>query len=410
MTDPTTDQDSTARADGVATTTTTTDGAPTMTAIVQDRFGSDPARVLRLGRVPRPELTPDRVIVRVRAAAVDRGTVHLLSGHPYLVRVAGYGIRRPKSPVPGLDLAGTVEEVGAEVTGFAPGDEVYGTCEGSFAEFARTKADRLSPKPANLSFEQAAAVPVSGLTALQGLRDKARVEEGDRVLITGASGRRGVLRRADRQGPRRRGDRGVQCRRRSTSSTSLGADHVIDYTREDVTAGDDRFDVILDIGGNTRVSRLRRILTPKGRLVIVGGENGGRWTGGVQRQVGAVLLSPFVSQTLTMFVSSENAADLAALTELVEAGAVTPAVEHVYPLAEAPVAVAPRGRGSDAGQGRALDLRADGAASHLDAAAIASAPGSVVGLGEARSHGPSRSPGPPRPSAGDRAVRSDGTG
>ena len=339
MTDPTTDQDSTARADGVATTTTTTDGAPTMTAIVQDRFGSDPARVLRLGRVPRPELTPDRVIVRVRAAAVDRGTVHLLSGHPYLVRLAGYGIRRPKNPVPGLDLAGTVEEVGADVTGFAPGDEVYGTCEGSFAEFARTKADRLSPKPANLSFEQAAAVPVSGLTALQGLRDKARVEEGERVLITGASGGVGsyAVQIAKALGAE---VTGVCSTAKVDLVTSLGADHVVDYPREDVTA--DRRPLRRDPrhrGQHPCLPLCVRILTPKGRLVIVGGENGGRWTGGVQRQVGAVLLSPFVSQTLTMFVSSENAADLAALTELVEAGAVTPAVEHVYPLAEAPAAV-----------------------------------------------------------------------
>ncbi len=229
--------------------------------------------------------------------------------------------------------------MGADVTGFAPGDEVYGTCEGSFAEFARTKADRLSPKPANLSFEQAAAVPVSGLTALQGLRDKARVEEGDRVLVTGASGGVGsyAVQIAKALGAE---VTGVCSTGKVDLVKSLGADHVIDYTREDVTAGDGRFDVILDIGGNTRVSRLRRILTPKGRLVIVGGENGGRWTGGVQRQVGAVLLSPFVSQTLTMFVSSENAADLAALTELVDAGAVTPAVEHVYPLAEAPAAIA----------------------------------------------------------------------
>ncbi len=310
----------------------------TMTAIVQDRFGSDPAQVLRLGRVPRPELTPDRVIVKVRAAAVDRGTVHLLSGHPYLVRLAGYGLRRPKNPVPGLDVAGTIEAVGADVTGLAPGDEVYGTCEGSFAEFARTKPDRLAPKPANLSFEEAAAIPVSGLTALQGLRDKAHVEEGERVLITGASG--GVGSYAVQIAKARGAEvTGVCSATKADLVRSLGADRVVDYTAQDVTSGDERFDVILDIGGNTPVSRLRKVLTPEGRLVIVGGENGGRWTGGVQRQVGAALLSPFVSQTLTMFVSSENSADLAALTELVEAGDVAPTVERVYPLADAATAL-----------------------------------------------------------------------
>ena len=331
MTDPTTPQSQVLEPEGTSV-------APTMTAIVQDAFGSDPAQVLRVGRVPRPELTPDRVIVRVRAAAVDRGTVHLLSGQPYLVRLAGYGIRRPKNPVPGLDVAGTIEAVGADVTGLAPGDEVYGTCEGSFAEFARTKPDRLALKPANLSFEQAAAVPVSGLTALQGLRDKARVHEGERVLVTGASGGVGsyAVQIAKSLGAE---VTGVCSTGKVDLVKRLGADHVVDYTREDITAGDGRFDVILDIGGYTRVSRLRRLLTRKGRLVIVGGENGGRWTGGVQRQVGAVLLSPFVSQSLTMFLSSENSTDLAALTALIETGDVTPAVEHVHPLAEAPTAV-----------------------------------------------------------------------
>ncbi|MCU0311964.1 MAG: NAD(P)-dependent alcohol dehydrogenase [Acidimicrobiales bacterium] len=311
--------------------------AGTMVAAVQDRYGTDPDAVLRIERVARPVVGAGEVLVRVRAAAVDQGTVHLMTGLPYLVRL-GFGLRGPKRRVPGLDLAGIVEEVGAGVTDLAPGEEVFGTSHGSFAELAPAPADHLAPKPPSLTFEQAAAMPVSGLTALQAVRDRAGVTAGESVLVLGASGGVGsyVVQIAKAFGAEVTG----VCRTEKVDLVrSLGADHVVDHTVDDVTAGERRFDVVIDSGGNTRVSRLRRILAPAGRLVIVGGENGGRWTGGIQRQAGAMALSPFVGQTLTTFVSSENADDLRALTELVEAGQLRPAVDRTYPLREAAAAL-----------------------------------------------------------------------
>ena len=203
----------------------------------------------------------------------------------------------------------------------------------------RARASKLAPKPANLSFEEAAAVPVSALTALQALRDTANVHAGQQVLIIGASGGVGTLRRADRQGLRRRGDRRVQHGEDRTWSASLGADHVIDYTREDFADGEHRYDVILDIGGCNRLAHLRRALTPRGRLVLVGGEDGGRWLGGMDRQLRALLLFSLVSQKLSTLIASENSADLIILRDLIEAGKVTPAIDHTYPLSETPAAI-----------------------------------------------------------------------
>jgi NADPH:quinone reductase-like Zn-dependent oxidoreductase len=312
--------------------------AETMNAIVQDRYGTEPEEVLRLDRIDRPVIGEDEVLVRVAAAGVDRGTWHLMTGLPYAVRVAGYGIRAPKTAVPGLDVAGTVEMVGRDVTGFQPGDEVFGIAKGSFAEYATAPAGKLALKPANLSFEQAAAVPVSGLTALQGLRDQAEVEPGQKVLILGASGGVGTyaVQIAKALGAE---VTGVCSAGKADMVRDLGADHVIDYAQEDATSGQVRYDAILDIGGNTRLSDLRRALTPEGRLVIVGGETDGRWLGGADRQLRALMLSPFVSQKLGTFVSSENAEDIEALGKLVDAGRITPAVDRVYPLAEAPEAI-----------------------------------------------------------------------
>ena len=309
-----------------------------MKAIVQDEYGTAPEEVLRLAEIARPETAADEILVRVRAASVDRGTWHLMAGLPYPIRLAVFGLRRPKAPNPGRSLAGTVECVGQEVTEFEPGDEVYGTCDGSFAPYARARASRLAPKPANLSFEQAAAVPVSALTALQAVRDQARVEPGQKVLIIGASGGVGTfaVQIAKAFGAE---VTGVCSTAKTDLVRSIGADHVIDYTRDDFADGQLRYDVILDIGGNRRLSHLRRALTPRGRLVIVGGENGGRWLGGSDRQLRALLLSPLVSQKLGTFIASENAADLRALRDLIESGKIAPAIDRTYPLSQTPAAI-----------------------------------------------------------------------
>jgi NADPH:quinone reductase-like Zn-dependent oxidoreductase len=309
-----------------------------MTAIVQDEYGTAPEDVLRLAEIARPAIAADEILVRVRAASVDRGTWHLMAGLPYPMRLAGFGLRRPKAPNPGRSLAGTVESVGQEVTGFEPGDEVYGTCDGSFAPYARARAGRLAPKPANLSFEQAAAVPVSALTALQAVRDHAKVQPGQQVLIIGASGGVGTfaVQIAKAFGAE---VTGVCSTGKADLVRSLGADHVIDYTREDFAGGEHRYDVILDIGGNSRLSRLRRALTDHGRLVMVGGETGGRWLGGMDRLLRAVVLFRLVRQELGTFVASENAADLGVLRDLIESGKIAPAVDRTYPLGETPAAI-----------------------------------------------------------------------
>ena len=331
-----------------ATKTTTTDGsiepAPTpdnvetMKAIVQDAYATAPEHVLRFEQIARPAIGDSDVLVRVRAASVDRGTWHLMTGLPKLMRIMGFGFRRPKQPNPGRSLAGTVEAVGQNVTEFKAGDEVYGTCDGSLAEFARARVGLLARKPANLSFEQAAAIPVSGVTALQGLRDRAQVQAGHKVLIIGASGGVGTfaVQIAKAFGAE---VTGVCSTAKTDLVRSLGADHVIDYTREDFADGEHQYDAILDIGGNSRLSHLRRALTPSGRLVIVGGETDGRWLGGFDRQLRALLLSPVVSQKLGILTAKENAADLSVLRELVESGKVTPAVDRTYPLSEAAAAI-----------------------------------------------------------------------
>ncbi len=316
----------------------TTDGVGTMKAIVQDEYGSAPEDVLRLAEVARPTIDDDQILVHVRAASVDRGTWHVMAGLPYPIRLAGFGFRRPKALNPGRSVAGTVESVGRDVTGFQPGDEVYGTCEGSFAEYASVRPDRLAPKPTNLTFEQAAAVPISALTALQAVRDKAHVQPGQKVLVIGASGGVGTfaVQIAKAFGAE---VTGVCSTAKVDLVRSLGADHVIDYTHDDVADREHRYDVILDIGGTRRLSHLRRALTERGRLVIVGGETDGRLLGGSDRQIRAILLSPFVSQKLGTLVSSENADDLTALRELIEAGKVAPSIDKTYPLSDAPAAV-----------------------------------------------------------------------
>jgi NADPH:quinone reductase-like Zn-dependent oxidoreductase len=309
-----------------------------MTAIVHDRYGAAPEDVLRLEQVDKPVIGDDEVLVRVHAASVDRGTWHVMAGLPYPIRVAGFGLRKPKYLNPGRSLAGTVEAVGEAVTSFKAGDEVFGIGDGSFAEYARARTAKLAPKPANLSFDEAAAVPISALTALQAVRDRGRVEAGQKVLITGASGGVGTfaVQIAKAFGAE---VTGVSSTAKVDLVRALGADHVVDYTQEDFAAGEHRYDVIVDIGGNRRLSHLRRALTPKGTLVITGGETAGRWLGGADRQIRALALSPFVSQKLGTFVASENAEDLGVLRELIESGQVRPAIDRTYPLAEVAAAI-----------------------------------------------------------------------
>ncbi|MFJ7591285.1 NAD(P)-dependent alcohol dehydrogenase [Streptomyces sp. NPDC097617] len=306
-----------------------------MKAIVQDIYG--PPAVLRLEEVDRPAPGRGEVLVRVHAAGVDQGVWHLMAGMPYAVRAVS-GLRTPRTRVRGMDVAGVVEAVGPDVTRFRPGDEVYGNCYGSFAEYARAKEGALAPKPGSLSFEQAAVVPVSGCTALGAVRDSGRVEAGQSVLVLGASGGVGsfAVQVAKAYGAH---VTGVCSTTKTDLVRSLGADEVLDYTHEDPIDGSRRYDVILDIAGNRPIARLRRALTPRGTLAIVGGEGGGNWIGGNERQLGAMLLSPFVGHRLRAHGTLVRSRDLEALTELIEVGSVTPAVDRTYPLAEVPDAI-----------------------------------------------------------------------
>jgi NADPH:quinone reductase-like Zn-dependent oxidoreductase len=306
-----------------------------MQAIVQHRYGTTPKDVLRLEQVATPAIAANEVLVHVRAAAVDRGTWHLMAGQPYLMRLLGFGLRGPKTRVPGLDVAGTVAETGADVTGFQAGEEVFGIARGSFAEYAAARADKMARKPARLSFEQAAAVAVSGLAALQGLR-AGRIQAGQQVLVIGASGGVGsyAVQLAKAFGAE---VTGVCSTQKTDLIRSIGADHVIDYTQGDFADGRQRYDLILDIGGNSSLSRLRRALAPTGTLVFVGSERA-RWTG-VGRQLGALMLSPFTRQRLTMYISRHRQADLETLSQLIGTGQVTPLIGRTYPLAGVPEAI-----------------------------------------------------------------------
>ena len=315
---------------------TPTDQKINMRAIVHDKYGS--ADGLELRDLDRPEVGDGEVLVRVHAAGVDRGVWHVMRGLPYPIRLAGYGLRAPKTPVLGADVAGVVEVAGTGVTRFKPGDEVFGIATGSYAEYAIAREDKLAPKPSNLTFEQSAVVAISGLTALQGVRDHGKVQPGQKVLIIGASGGVGTfaVQIAKSYGAE---VTGVCSTAKVDLVRSIGADHVIDYTLEDFADGQRRYDVILDIGGNATLARLRRALTPRGTLVIAGGETDGRLLGGADRQLRAIALSPFVGQKLGTYISSENAEDLIVLKELIESGKVTPAIDRTYSLTEVPDAI-----------------------------------------------------------------------
>jgi len=311
----------------------------TMAAVVRHHYGLDPHQTVEVVTLPVPEPAADEVVVRVRAAGLDRGQWHVMAGRPYLMRVMGFGLRRPKDPQLGLDVAGTVVALGADVTGFAVGDEVFGLGQGTFAGYARVPVAKLAPAPADISATQAAALPVSGLTALQAVRDRAKVEPGQRVLVMGASGGVGsyVVQIAKAHGAE---VTGVASGTKADLVRALGADHVVDHTTTDALDGSVRYDAIIDTGGHRRLRDLRRALTPRGRLVIVGSETGAKVFGGIQRQLLATLWSPFVGQTMGTFISSENAEDLEALRALVESGAVVPSVERTYALDEVADAVA----------------------------------------------------------------------
>ena len=307
-----------------------------MRAVVQDTYGAE--EVLRHERIVRPDIGDRDVLVRVHAAGLDRGTWHLMTGKPYLMRIAGLGFRAPKNRVLGRDLAGTVAEIGARVTDFAVGDEVYGVGRGSFAEYAAAAAAKLSRKPRNLSFEQAAVVPISGATALQALTDHGRLQQGQRVLVIGASGGVGsyAVQIAKALGGK---VTGVASTAKLDLVRSLGAEHVIDYTREDFADQGEHYDLILDIAGNPGLRRLRRALTPTGTAVIVGGEDGGQLTGGMNRSLRALALSAASKQRFAFFINKERASDLDRLTEFIEAGQVTPTIDRTYPLDQVPEAV-----------------------------------------------------------------------
>lgn len=320
----------------------------TMKAFVAYEYGP-PEGVLELGEVARPVIDDDQVLVKVEAISVHPGDWHLIAGLPYVVRIMGFGVRRPKTNVPGSEIAGRVEAVGKNVTRFQPGDEVYGEVSKAYAEYVAAPEDLLALKPANLTFEQAAAVPVSAFTALQGVRDKGDVKPGQKVLVIGASGGVGTyaVQIAKSYGAE---VTGVCSTRNVDMVRSIGADHVIDYTTEDILESGQRYDVILDTAGSRPLSILRRALTPKGTLVIIGGEGGGNWFGAVSRTLKGLLLSPFVGQRLRAYVASANKEDLETLTGLIESGEVTPVIDRTMEFAEIPEALRYLGEGHTQGK------------------------------------------------------------
>ena len=306
-----------------------------MQAITYHQYG--PPDVLELETVDLPALGDDEVLVRVRAASVNPRDWHYLRGLPYIMRPIG--LRIPKDGGLGSDMAGQVEAVGRAVTRFHPGEEVYAfVLAGGFAEYARVPENVLGPKPANLSFEEAAAVPLAALTALQGLRDHGRVQPGQRVLIVGASGGVGTfaVQLAKLFGAE---VTGVCSTRNLELVRSLGADHVIDYTREDFAGNGRRYDLVFQLAGTRSPAAIRRALTPKGRLILSSGESSGRWVGPMDRIVKAAALSPFVPQTLAPFEAKQSREDLQVLKDLIEAGKLTPVIDRTYPLRETPEAL-----------------------------------------------------------------------
>jgi NADPH:quinone reductase-like Zn-dependent oxidoreductase len=309
-------------------------GEPHMKAVVYTDYGTPD--VLQIRDIKKPVPNDDQVLVRVRAASVNPYDWHFIRGTPYVMRLMMAGIRKPKDPRLGVDYAGTVEAVGKNVTQFKPGDEVFGNKSGAFAEYLCARADRaIVLKPPNLTFEQAASVPVAALTALQGLRDKGHVQPGQKVLINGASGGVGTF--AVQIAKSFGADVTGVCSGRNVDLVrSLGADHVIDYTKEDFSKGDERYDVILDNVGTQPLSGFRRVLKPNGICVMIGGggPNEGKWVGPMARPIKALLMSPFISQKIGMMMAEGNKDDLTILADLMQSGKVTPVIDRTYPLSE----------------------------------------------------------------------------
>lgn len=316
-----------------------------MKAIVQTKYGSPD--VLRLEDVDKPEAKADEVLVAIRAAAVNIGDWHLLRGIPYAVRPV-YGLRRPRRAVPGLDIAGQVEAVGANVTKFQPGDEVFGWCNGAFAEYACVSEDNLLPKPTNLTLEQSAAVGDSALTALAAVRDQGKVQPGQSVLVNGASGGVGTfaVQIAKALGAT---VTGVCSTKNVELVRSIGADHVVDYTTEDFTQAEQRYDVMLDLVGNKSLADCRRTVKPKGTYVVVGVKDLGRWLG-IARQAKALLIAPIVRQRMRVFVVKHNIEDLAYLKDLAESGKIAPVIDRRFTLDEVPDALRYQGEGHPKGK------------------------------------------------------------
>lgn len=315
-------------------------GEPHMKAVVYTDYG--PPDVLQLKDIKKPEPSDDQILIRVRAASVNPYDWHFIRGTPYVMRMMIGGLRKPKDPRVGVDYAGTVEAVGKNVTLFKPGDEVFGNKSGAFAEYLCARADRaVALKPANITFEQAAGVPVAGLTALQGLRDHGKVQPGQKVLINGASGGVGTfaVQIAKSLGAE---VTGVCSGRNVDLVRSLGADHVVDYTKEDFTKSAERYDVILDNVGTQPLSGFRRVLKPNGICVMIGGggPNEGKWVGPMARPIKAMVISPFISQKMSMMMAQGNKDDLTSLADLMQSGKVKPVIDRTYKLNEVPQAIA----------------------------------------------------------------------
>lgn len=312
-------------------------GGTTMRAVVQDTYG--PAEVLQLRDTAMPVIGEHDVLVRVRAAGVNPADWAIMGGLPYIARPAPmYGLRAPKNGVRGTDVAGHVEAVGSAVTRFSPGDEVFGWCRGAFAEYAAAAEDGLARKPSNLTFEQAAAVPMAGSVAIQALRDHGHVQSGQRVLINGAAGGIGTfaVQIAKSFGAEVTGACGTS---NAEMVRSIGADHVVDYTIDDFTSSGERYDVILDNISNRSLSDLRGALTATGMLVANGGQFQNRWSAGAGRLIKAMVTFRFVSQRLGRFIVAQKHDDLVALTGLIETGQVTPVIDRTYALSETAAAL-----------------------------------------------------------------------